>query len=743
VIAGPILRRVERDSVSVFVACKNAVSGMRLEVSDGSGVVVRSEPTDTVAFGDNLHVAVVTARESRTPLAPEMIYSYDLTFGGRGGLAEDGVLGGSGAISKVTYGRSATPTFVFPSDRPAGLRFVHGSCRKPHGGKTDALRALDTILEATHDDSSQRPQQLFLTGDQIYADDVADGLLFMLIDAISPLLGWDESLPGPIAPERLAVGNRQATINDADLTSGAARSHLIRLGEYYAMYLFAWSPELWPDAEDLPSFQDVFGMRSTQEQPSFGGVVLSRLEPVETEEYATFLRTRASLKKFRRSLPFVRKALANIPTYMMFDDHEVTDDWFLTRRWCESTLGPNTLSRRIIQNGLAAFAVFQAWGNMPTYYRATSSDGHRLLSLLATLHAHRGAAAQDWLNIGDTIIPELQGAGRRRNLSSRYRWDFRIPFSAHQVIALDSRTRRGWGSPGGPPNLVHSGAISEQLSDSSDSKPLTVVIAPAPVVGHDFVERICQPIGVQLLSPFRGPEAAGAELDYEAWSLNPRGFEELLERLAGYGRVLILSGDVHYSFTASVQYWDHRPARPRRRAAFAQLCSSSLKNEIVGTHIVARLRVSDADLVGWEEPGRHIRRGEGNRYVAGRPAVHRLVDDEEVARPPEWLYRITFHQDLGSSSSRGTPGFGELPRTGQATVYPNREQHSWERGRAVVGYDALGSIAFSWTSSAQEVHHELWYAPHGAQDRALLRPYTRHTAPLTIPTSDTPPPRTR
>jgi hypothetical protein len=46
----------------------------------------------------------------------------------------------------------------------------------------------------------ERPHQLFLTGDQIYADEVADVLLVALTDAGDTLLGWKEELPGDVNP---------------------------------------------------------------------------------------------------------------------------------------------------------------------------------------------------------------------------------------------------------------------------------------------------------------------------------------------------------------------------------------------------------------------------------------------------------------------------------------------------------------------------------------------------------------
>ena len=59
------------------------------------------------------------------------------------------------------------------------------------------LSAVDTTLEDSAQISLHRPQQLFLTGDQIYADDVAEPLLRMLIDAGQILFAgnMEEMLP--------------------------------------------------------------------------------------------------------------------------------------------------------------------------------------------------------------------------------------------------------------------------------------------------------------------------------------------------------------------------------------------------------------------------------------------------------------------------------------------------------------------------------------------------------------------
>ena len=120
-------------------------------------------------------------------------------------------------------------------------------------------------------DATRRPHQLFMNGDQIYADDVSAALLMQLMDASNTLLGTDPStglegrgnvarrpagrrrrLPHPQAQRPAAaepqgsVGHRRGRFHIHDL-----RSHLMSLGEYLCMYLFTWSDVLWPKPENL------------------------------------------------------------------------------------------------------------------------------------------------------------------------------------------------------------------------------------------------------------------------------------------------------------------------------------------------------------------------------------------------------------------------------------------------------------------------------------------------------------
>jgi hypothetical protein len=268
------------------------------------------------------------------------------------------------------------------------LKIVHGSCRKPHGGRTDALRGLDTMLELNSTKPKERPQLLCLTGDQIYADDVSDILLHLINKSEKDLLGWKETLPKVYTPSQLLPGNRKDIIAKTgnknyrwnfaarkltpdDLTTTDADSHLIFFSEFMLMYLFAFSDALWPSS--WPTWKEVYPVafkpKNQKEAIAYANIMKSRTANFKTHQ--------SRLGSFLKSLPYVRKAVANIPVLMIFDDHDVTDDWFITREWSQVALLKGTTSRRYILNALLAYAVFQDWGN--NYQRYTSGNGARIL----------------------------------------------------------------------------------------------------------------------------------------------------------------------------------------------------------------------------------------------------------------------------------------------------------------------------------------------------------------------------
>ena len=85
----------------------------------------------------------------------------------------------------------------------------------------------------------------------------------------------------------------------------------------------------------------------------------------------------------------VRRALANIPVLTICDDHEVTDDWFITGAWRARVLG-NTLGRSMIRNALVAYVLFQGWGNTPERFAQAGTPEEHFLSLVPQWFAGGG-----------------------------------------------------------------------------------------------------------------------------------------------------------------------------------------------------------------------------------------------------------------------------------------------------------------------------------------------------------------
>jgi len=86
VLAGPVLRQVTKQSVTVWVAVRLPAT-VDLTVLDASGTKM-SGSRHTVALGTNLHIVAVTAKTSADVLTEGIIYRYDMTFHFDGGTSE-------------------------------------------------------------------------------------------------------------------------------------------------------------------------------------------------------------------------------------------------------------------------------------------------------------------------------------------------------------------------------------------------------------------------------------------------------------------------------------------------------------------------------------------------------------------------------------------------------------------------------------------------------------------------------
>ncbi|WP_045224495.1 hypothetical protein [Methyloterricola oryzae] len=362
------------------------------------------------------------------------------------------------------------------------------------------------------------------------------------------------------------------------------------------------------------------------------------------------------LRRFVMGLPKVRRALANVPTYMIFDDHDVTDDWFLNPVWCKQVLEA-PLGRQIVRNGMASYAVFQDWGNNPLRYQDDDPQAAppQLLKQIAALFAD---STGEWpVAAAATEIDKLLGLNERQQLTLNatnppMRWHFRVDGPAHVLAALDNRTRRSYVTRQGPPGNVAKEAQAEQIPAAPlDNGRLLILVAPLQVLAPSVFDEIVAPASYRLFDAFGAapdkPKGRGGEFmvgtnpdAIEGWALDVATFEALLKRLAAHKRVLLLSGDVHYSAATQMSYWLKDQAEPAR---LVQFTSSGIKNVMPQYLTVVdrslafaqELIRSDvgADRMGWNDGAANAIEFAEGRKEADLPSVLR----KRMRRKPAML----------------------------------------------------------------------------------------------------------
>jgi hypothetical protein len=581
-LAGPILRRCSVKEVTIWLAASKHISRLGLTIRDRSTkrpIPLRADVT-TIPAAVNLWVHLLRARPLTGDFPAGRILLYDV---GMRSAAGEALLPFDGEVdTDLTYDSFQLPSLILQEPGSSRLNVLYGSCRKSHGPGFDAARAADALMNKQAADPAARPHVLLLGGDQIYGDDVPEILIRPIQSLAKALLGFEEPLPdGFHFPNDIPVNGRQAVVRRARLTSGHAANHLMTFGEYCAAYLLAWNPKVWP--AEVPTLAETFEHLPEQSQQVLGQLPLE----LGRQVLSKLLGGVVSVDEYRRGSNAIRRLLANVPTYMTFDDHEVTDDWFLNPRFQASSLA-SSLGRRIIANGMAAFWLFQAIGNDFDYhYKQSISDA--LSKHLRVLKVTRAESSSESRNF-EKVFTSLRS------------WDFVTPTQPPAVF-LDTRTRRTFSRderqhteytpwnlwldsvthdvPRDAPRLFNFQsdrvrALAKQLAGQRASRLILVV--PTPVYGLEAIEKVQDfAVNKELMS--------GAGADFESCHADPNSFLDFVQflfDLSSHSRlrlVVVLSGDVHYAFSVGALLKNMRTQDPP--IPVAQFTSSATKNEAV------------------------------------------------------------------------------------------------------------------------------------------------------------------
>ncbi|GAA2930415.1 alkaline phosphatase D family protein [Kitasatospora cinereorecta] len=296
--------------------------------------------------------------------------------------------------------------------------------------------------------------------------------------------------------------------------------------------------------------------------------------------------------------PDVRWLLSTVPSCMIFDDHDVIDDWNTSGAWLEDMRRTPWWHERIV-SGLMSYWVYQHLGNLspdalaadPTYAAVRAAP-----DATETLRRHAAEADAD---------------------PARTRWSYRRVFGRVRLLMVDTRAARVLDEQ--ERSMLDAGEArwmrEEVLTDRAAYDHLLIGTSLPwllPPLVHD-----AETWNAALCRGERGgPDGRWARIgekmrrasDLEHWAAFPESFRQLSELLREAGRgpgapatVCVLSGDVHHAYIAEPQWSDSAPD-DTPGARILQLTCSPVHNSIPAT-----IRVGFR--FGWSRVGRWLGRG--------------------------------------------------------------------------------------------------------------------------------------
>lgn len=545
ILAGPIVRQVHAEQICFWLVTKHKYS-FRLKLAAKNDEAIWFDDTlddsqlSQVQVGKHAFVNLIHVIPKKAISTDSRVY-YDINLID----SEQQQRSITQLCEDLLYPDQSLPSFVLSHKIN---KVLHGSCRKPHHNSEDGLTVVDQQLKEAIKEQKTSPNMLLMSGDQIYVDDVAGPTLVAIQQTIQLLGLFHEKIDGSALthsrelfehkhgyyqrPSLLPDTTQSKTIYEnffagkkkPVFTSASANNHLISFAEIMAMYILTWSPEMWAQ-------------------------VCITDDKIPGEYKPIFAKEQPIIEQFVTGLKQVRRALAHIPVYMIFDDHDVTDDWNLTRGW-EDAVYNDPFGRRIVGNALLGYWLCQGWGNSP----------NNLLSLTNDCRSHFSVEGiRDHDQLVDTLL-------------DWERWHYHLDTSP-KVVVLDTRTQR-WRSESSlskPSGLMDWEALSELQQELIDQESV-IMVSAAPIFGVKLIETI------QKIFTFFGKALT---VDAENWMAH-RGTASVILNIFGNRKTppnfVILSGDVHYSFVYDIKL------RFRRNSPnITQITSSGIKNEFPDT----------------------------------------------------------------------------------------------------------------------------------------------------------------
>ena len=349
----------------------------------------------------------------------------------------------------------------------------------------------------------------------------------------------------PGKPLRLAFGSCRTSVPHDE---SGNRSHGVDALRSYALEMGSGGKEPWPDLVAFLGDQ-VYADSTSDQMQEFIKARRDITAPPgeELKDYEEY----AHLYYLAWSDPANRWLLSTLPSAMIFDDHDIRDDWNASRSWREAMSRTSWWHGRIVA-GLASYWVYQHLGNLSPQERASDVIWQKIA-------AHQGDGEPD-------ISAELDSFAERADQDPEaYRWSFCRDFGDTRLLVVDSRAARNL-------DPDHRALLDKAEMDWLDARMRggfrhLLVATSLPFLlpmGLHHLEAWDEAVseGAWGRLPARIGEKLRQAADLEHWGAFQESFRRvaaMAKEVADGGRgpapdsVTFLSGDVHFSYVSEVE----------------------------------------------------------------------------------------------------------------------------------------------------------------------------------------------
>jgi hypothetical protein len=389
----------------------------------------------------------------------------------------------------------------------------------------------------------------------------------------------------PEKPLRVAFGSCRVSVSHDEEGIESFGIDALRAYALHMAGLTTGEPERWPDIVVFLGDQ----VYADDTSPKMKEFIASRRDPSkppwnELKDYEEY----SHLYRLAWSDPANRWLLSTLPSAMIFDDHDIRDDWNTSWTWRQEMEATDWWHERVVA-GLGSYWVYQHLGNLGADDRADDPMWRRIAT-------HTGDSEIDITEELDELAADAD------RYPDSYRWSYSREFGNQaRLVVADSRAARVL-RPDRRSMLddAEMAWLQERLRGDIEhlliGTSLPLLMAPAlhhvEAVGEALAEGAWGKLGSKAGEWFR------QTADLEHWAAFQHAFTQVaratVEVASGQrGRpprsITFMSGDVHHSYVAEA--WPDPASGLSATSAIVQATCSPIRNPLP-SYMKAAIRVA-------------------------------------------------------------------------------------------------------------------------------------------------------